>query len=259
MKALVKSHAREGLWLEEQPEPAYGINDVRIKVLRTSICGTDVHIWNWDAWAQKTIPVPMIVGHEFVGRIEALGSNVRDFAVGDLVSAEGHVVCGRCRNCLAGRRHCPACGRTLCGDYGCQRVPAGACPENGGNPCGEHHPGIPVGGDAAAGHEGRLRCGHGNVGNPTLSGHDRRDVPWRQNCVAGSAANGEGWTGTRSSSTGSPSRHLRTGNVRNMVQDDLHVAIRADVMPVITHRFPYTEFEEGFQVLRSGNSGNGVA
>lgn len=105
MKALVKRHAREGLWLEEQPEPAYGINDVRIQVLRTSICGTDVHIWNWDAWAQKTIPVPMIVGHEFVGRIESVGSNVRDFQVGELVSAEGHVVCGRCRNCLAGRRH----------------------------------------------------------------------------------------------------------------------------------------------------------
>lgn len=105
MKALVKRHAREGLWLEDQPEPAFGINDVLIRVLRTSICGTDVHIWNWDEWAQKTIPVPMITGHEFVGRIEAMGSNVHDFRTGDLVSAEGHVVCGRCRNCLAGRRH----------------------------------------------------------------------------------------------------------------------------------------------------------
>ena len=110
MKALVKRHAQEGLWLEEQPEPAYGINDVLIRVLRTSICGTDVHIWNWDEWARKTIPVPMIVGHEFVGRIEAMGSNVHDFQVGDLVSAEGHVVCGRCRNCLAGRRH--LCNKT---------------------------------------------------------------------------------------------------------------------------------------------------
>ena len=110
MKALVKRHAQEGLWLEDQPDPVYGINDVLIRVLRTSICGTDVHIWNWDEWAQKTIPVPMIVGHEFVGRVEAMGSNVHDFRLGDLVSAEGHVVCGRCRNCLAGRRH--LCNRT---------------------------------------------------------------------------------------------------------------------------------------------------
>lgn len=105
MKALVKRHAKEGLWLEEQPMPTYGINDVLIKVMETSICGTDVHIYNWDAWAQKTIPVPMIIGHEFVGRVEAVGSNVKDFCPGDIVSAEGHVVCGRCRNCLAGRRH----------------------------------------------------------------------------------------------------------------------------------------------------------
>src|SRR5665213_4277045 len=105
MKALVKSHAREGIWLEDVPEPTYGANDVLIKVLRTGICGTDVHIYNWDAWAQKTIPVPMVVGHEFVGRIVDVGSNVHDFHVGDIVSGEGHVVCGRCRNCLAGRRH----------------------------------------------------------------------------------------------------------------------------------------------------------
>ncbi len=110
MKALVKRYAREGLWLEEQPIPEYGINEVLIKVSQTSICGTDVHIWNWDEWAQKTIPVPMIIGHEFVGRVEALGSNVHDFALDDLVSAEGHVVCGRCRNCLAGRRH--LCNKT---------------------------------------------------------------------------------------------------------------------------------------------------
>ena len=105
MKALVKSKAEPGLWLEEIPVPQIGINDVLIEVVKTSICGTDVHIYNWDAWAQKTIPVPMAVGHEFVGRIAKIGSNVHDFKVGDLVSAEGHVVCGRCRNCLAGRRH----------------------------------------------------------------------------------------------------------------------------------------------------------
>jgi threonine 3-dehydrogenase len=110
MKALVKSQAAVGLWLEEVPMPEIGINDVLIKVLRASICGTDVHIWNWDDWARKTIPVPMVVGHEFVGRIAAVGSNVSDFFPGDVVSGEGHVVCGRCRNCLAGRRH--LCART---------------------------------------------------------------------------------------------------------------------------------------------------
>lgn len=105
MKALVKSRSEIGLWLADVPEPKIGINDVLIRVSKTSICGTDVHIYNWDAWAQKTIRVPMTIGHEFVGRIVEIGGNVHDFQVGDLVSAEGHVVCGRCRNCLAGRRH----------------------------------------------------------------------------------------------------------------------------------------------------------
>ncbi len=105
MKALIKREARPGLWLEEVPEPALGINDVLIRVHKTGICGTDVHIYTWDAWAQKTIPVPMVVGHEFVGEVVAVGANVKDFFPGDVVSAEGHVVCGRCRNCLAGRRH----------------------------------------------------------------------------------------------------------------------------------------------------------
>jgi len=105
MKALVKKEAREGLWLEDVPIPEYGINDVLIRVLRTAICGTDMHIYNWDEWAQKTIPVPMTVGHEFVGEIVEVGSNVNDFKAGQIVSGEGHVVCGRCRNCLAGRRH----------------------------------------------------------------------------------------------------------------------------------------------------------
>src|SRR5687767_15161729 len=105
MKALVKRDAKPGLSLEEVDVPKIGINDVLIRVDRTGICGTDLHIYKWDAWAQKTIPVPMVVGHEFVGEIVEVGSNVADFRPGDLVSAEGHVVCGRCRNCLAGRRH----------------------------------------------------------------------------------------------------------------------------------------------------------
>ena len=105
MKALVKKEAKQGLWLEDVPEPEVGINDVLIKVKRTAICGTDMHIYNWDSWAQKTIPVPMTVGHEFVGEIVEVGSNVNDFNAGQIVSGEGHVVCGRCRNCMAGRRH----------------------------------------------------------------------------------------------------------------------------------------------------------
>jgi threonine 3-dehydrogenase len=105
MKALVKAKADRGLWLEEVPEPEIGINDVKVRVLLTGICGTDLHIYDWDAWAQSTIPVPMVIGHEFVGEIVTVGSNVTDFHLGELVSGEGHVTCGRCRNCLAGRRH----------------------------------------------------------------------------------------------------------------------------------------------------------
>jgi threonine 3-dehydrogenase len=110
MQALVKKKREPGLWLDEVPVPSVGINDVLIKIHKASICGTDVHIWNWDAWSQKTIPVPMTVGHEFVGTVAAVGNNVTDLEIGDVVSGEGHIVCGRCRNCLAGRRH--LCHRT---------------------------------------------------------------------------------------------------------------------------------------------------
>jgi len=105
MKALVKKERKPGLWLEDVPQPEVGINDVLIHVDRTGICGTDLHIYKWDDWAQRTIPVPMVVGHEFVGEVVEVGSNVNGFFPGEVVSAEGHVVCGRCRNCLAGRRH----------------------------------------------------------------------------------------------------------------------------------------------------------
>jgi threonine 3-dehydrogenase len=105
MKALVKARPEPGLWLQEVPIPEYGIDDVLIRVHKTSICGTDVHIYNWDEWSRKTIPIPMAIGHEFVGKVAAVGSNVNDFKPGDLVSGEGHLVCGHCRNCLAGRRH----------------------------------------------------------------------------------------------------------------------------------------------------------
>ncbi|MFB3777072.1 MAG: L-threonine 3-dehydrogenase [Bryobacteraceae bacterium] len=105
MRALVKSRAERGLWLEDVPRPEPGINDVLIKVLLTGICGTDLHIYEWDEWAAANIPVPMVVGHEFVGEVVEVGSNVTGFRPGEIVGGEGHVVCGRCRNCLAGRRH----------------------------------------------------------------------------------------------------------------------------------------------------------
>src|SRR2546429_4834530 len=108
MRALVKRRPEPGLELEDVPIPEIGPNDILMRVQKASICGTDVHIYNWDAWAQKTIPVPMVIGHEFVGVIDRVGSAVRDFKEGELVTTEGHVVCGHCRNCLAGRRHlCP--------------------------------------------------------------------------------------------------------------------------------------------------------
>jgi len=105
VKALVKLKPEIGIWMEDVPMPEIGINDVLVKVQRTAICGTDIHIYNWDDWAQKTIPVPLVVGHEFVGEIVDIGSNVIDFHKGQIVSGEGHIVCGRCRNCMAGNRH----------------------------------------------------------------------------------------------------------------------------------------------------------
>src|SRR5438876_3675242 len=108
MKAIVKAKAEPGVWLEEVPVPKVKGDDVLIRVLKASICGTDVHIYNWDAWAQRTIPVPMTIGHEFVGVVDSVGDHVKGFARGDLVVGEGHITCGHCRNCLAGRRHlCP--------------------------------------------------------------------------------------------------------------------------------------------------------
>ncbi len=105
MKALVKKFKEPGIWLEDVPVPEVGNNDVLIKIHKTSICGTDIHIYNWDEWSKKTIPVPMVIGHEFVGEVIGFGDNVKGFEIGSLVSGEGHIVCGYCRNCLAGRRH----------------------------------------------------------------------------------------------------------------------------------------------------------
>ena len=105
LKALVKKEAAPGIWLDDVPEPKVGHNDVLIEIGKTAICGTDMHIYNWDAWARKTIPVPMQVGHEYFGRIVEVGSEVKGFKSGDRVSGEGHITCGYCRNCRAGRRH----------------------------------------------------------------------------------------------------------------------------------------------------------
>lgn len=145
MKALVKREAKVGLWLEDVPEPTVGPMDVLIKVKRTAICGTDLHIYKWDKWSQKTIKTPMVIGHEFVGEIVSVGSSVVDFEAGQIVSGEGHVVCGHCRNCMAGRRH-------LCNDtsgIGVNR--AGAFAEYVALPAAnvwEHRPGIDL--DVAA-------------------------------------------------------------------------------------------------------------
>ena len=112
MKALTKKKPESGVWMEDVPIPEIGINDVLIKIQKTAICGTDIHIFNWDKWSQKTIKTPLVIGHEFVGTVEKIGGNVHDVELGELVSGEGHIVCGRCRNCLAGRRH-------LCTDPKC--------------------------------------------------------------------------------------------------------------------------------------------
>ncbi|QCR37640.1 L-threonine 3-dehydrogenase [Nissabacter sp. SGAir0207] len=105
MKALAKLKAETGIWMTDAPEPVLGHNDLMIKIRKTAICGTDVHIYNWDEWSQKTIPVPMVVGHEYVGEVVAIGQEVRGFSLGDRVSGEGHITCGHCRNCRAGRTH----------------------------------------------------------------------------------------------------------------------------------------------------------
>ena len=105
MKSLVKSHSQQGIWLEDTAKPEVGHNDLLIKIRKTALCGTDMHIYNWDDWAQKTIPVPMVVGHEYVGEVVDMGQEVQGFKVGDRVSGEGHITCGHCRNCRAGRRH----------------------------------------------------------------------------------------------------------------------------------------------------------
>ena len=334
MKALVKKEAREGLWLDDVPPPEIGINDVLIEVLRTGICGTDVHIYNWDAWAKKTVPVPMVVGHEFVGRIGRLGSNVKDFRVGDVVSGEGHVVCGRCRNCLAGRRH-------LCRDtsgIGVNRP--GAFAEYLALPVTNvwhHEPGIPRDVQAIfdplgnAVHtalsfpvlgEDVLITGAGPIGimavavvrhagaryvvvtdvnpyrlelarkmKPTLAldvrtrsiAEAQKELGMKEGFDVGLEMSGNPDAfrdmlanmchGGRIAMLGIPGKEVAVDwntvvfnmlTIKGIYGREMYetwykmtVMIQSglDVDPVITHRFHYTHFEQGFEVMRSGNSG----
>jgi threonine 3-dehydrogenase len=337
MKALVKSRREPGLWLEDIEVPTIGINDVLIRVLRTGICGTDVHIYKWDDWAQKTIPVPMAIGHEFVGRIVEVGSNVADFFPGDVVSGEGHVVCGRCRNCLAGRRH--LCAHTM--GVGVNRP--GAFAEYISLPMTNiwrHHEGIPL--DVAAifdpfGNavhtalsfpvlgEDVLVTGAGPIGimaaavashagarytvitdlNPyrlelsskmgvtqavNVRETSLRDVQRRLGMTEGfdvgleMSGNAAAFRdmlanmshGARIAMLGIPSEPMTIDwntvifnmlTIKGIYGREMYetwykmtVMLQSglDISPVITHRFPYTEFEKGFAAMVSGNSGKVV-
>ena len=334
MKALVKSRAEPGLWLEEVPEPEVGINDVKIRVAKTGICGTDVHIHRWDAWAQRTIPVPLVIGHEFVGEVAEVGSNVTGFHPGDTVSGEGHVVCGRCRNCMAGRRQ--LCAHTI--GLGVQRP--GAFAEYVVLPMTNvwhHWPGVPE--DVAAifdpfGNavhtalafpvlgEDVLVTGAGPIGcmavavvrhagarhvvatdlNPTRRqlaermgatltldprerdlGEVQRELGMREgfDVMLEMSGNADALRsgianmahGGRVAILGIPTTAVELDLdpvIFNMLtlkgiygremfetwyQMSVLVDSGLDISPVITHRFPYSEFEEAFEVAASGDSG----
>jgi threonine 3-dehydrogenase len=334
MKALVKSKAERGLWLTDVPEPKPGINDVLIRVHRTGICGTDLHIYNWDEWAARTIPVPLVIGHEFVGEIVERGSNVSDFQPGQIVSGEGHVVCGRCRNCLAGRRH-------LCADtqgVGVNR--AGAFAEYIVLPMSNvwvHASGIDE--DVAAifdpfGNavhtalsfpvlgEDVLVTGAGPIGimaaavarhaaarhvvitdlNPyrlelarkmgvtlavdpreTSLGDVQRQLGMTEGFDVGMEMSGNGQAfrdmlanmahGAKIAMLGIPSREMAIDwntvifsmlTIKGIYGREMYetwykmtVMLHSglDIKPVITHRYPFTDFESAFQVMDSGNSG----
>jgi threonine 3-dehydrogenase len=334
MKALVKSKREPGLWLEDIETPRIGINDVLIQVLRTGICGTDVHIYKWDDWAQETIPVPMAIGHEFVGRIVEVGSNVLDFFPGDIVSGEGHVTCGRCRNCLAGRRH--LCANTK--GVGVNRP--GAFAEFIALPMTNiwrHHEDVPL--DVAAifdpfGNavhtaltfpvlgEDVLITGAGPIGimaaavarhagarytvitdvNPyrldlarkmnvtravnvreSKLGDVQKELGMTEGFDVGleMSGNPSGFRdmianmshGARIAMLGIPAEEMSIDwrtvifnmlTIKGIYGREMYetwykmtVMLQSglDISPVITHRFPYTDFEKGFEVMSSGNSG----
>jgi len=293
MKALVKSQASRGLWLEDIPEPAYGINDVLIRVLRAGICGTDVHIYQWDEWAQKTIQVPMAIGHEFVGEIVAVGSNVNDFFPGDIVSGEGHVVCGRCRNCMAGRRH--LCANTQ--GVGVNRP--GAFAEYISLPMSNiwrHNPGInqevaaifdPFGNAVHTAlsfpvlGEDVLITGAGPIGImaiPVVRHAGARHVVLEMsgNPLALKDMIANTCHGGKIALLGIPSKEMPMDwrqVIFNMItikgiygremydtwyKMSVMIESGVDISPVITHRFPIEEFEQGFQAMISGQTGKVV-
>ncbi len=338
MKALVKKKAEPGLWLEEVPVPEPGINDVLIKINRTAICGTDVHIYNWDDWAQRTIHTPMVVGHEFVGVVERVGSNVHDFKPGDVVSGEGHIVCGHCRNCLAGRRHlCPktqgvgvnrdgAYAEYLCIPvanvwYCDPAIPMDvlACFDPLGNAT---HTALsfdvlgedvlitgagPIGlmGTAIAKHAGarhvvvsdvnpyRLELASKmgatlavNVGKGETLAAAQKKLGMREGFdvgleMSGSAAALRGMIenmchGGRIAMLGIPEKNTVVDwntivfnmiTIKGIYGREMYetwykmtamIQSGLDITPIITHRFPYTEFEKGFEAMRSGQSGKVV-
>jgi threonine 3-dehydrogenase len=337
MKALVKARAEKGLWLEDVPDPKIGINDVLIRVHRTGICGTDVHIYDWDEWAAKKIQVPLVVGHEFVGEIVEVGANVSDFHPGQIVSGEGHVVCGRCRNCLAGRRH-------LCADskgVGVDR--AGAYAEYVALPMTNvwvHGPGVdedvaaifdpfgnavhtalsfptlgedvlvtgagPIGimGAAVARHAGaryvvitdvnpyRLELartmGVTRAVNPLTTKLEdvQRELGMQEGFDVGLEMSGNPQAfrdmvanmahGGKIAILGIPSKEMAIDwhtvifsmlTIKGIYGREMYetwykmsvmLECGLDIKPVITHRFDHTEFERGFEVMKSGDSGRVV-
>src|SRR5437870_524146 len=220
MNALVKYADEVGLRLEDVPEPTIGLNDMLIRVERARICGTDLHIWDWNGWAKETVVTPLVIGNEFAGRIVAVGSNVNDFLPGDRVSGEGHVVCGRCRHCLAGRRHLCANAQGV----GVQRP--GAFAELIAIPMTnvwKHADDVDP--EVAA-----IFDPFGNAVHTALSTH-----------VLGQDILIRGIYGREMYET--------WYQMTVMLQSGL------DVRPVITHRFPWDEFERAFEVAGSGESG----
>src|SRR6516225_8773545 len=294
MQALVKSKAEPGLWLQDVPIPKIGVNDVLIKVDRTGICGTDLHIYKWDDWARKTIPVPMVVGHEFVGEIVAVGSNVVDFHLGEVVSGEGHVVCGRCRNCLAGRRH--LCAHTK--GIGVNRP--GAFAEYLALPMTNvwhHDPSIDR--DVAAIFDPFGNAVHTALSFPVL-GEDvlitgaldvregsiaetQKKLGMKEGFDIGLEMSGNPVAfrdmlanmchGGRIAMLGIPEKEMAIDwnlvvfnmlTIKGIYGREMYetwymmtVMLQSglDIKPIITHRFQYTEFQQGFDIMLSGQSG----
>src|SRR6266513_1087477 len=249
MQAIVKAKPEPGLWLEQVPIPEVGPDDVLIRTKKASICGTDIHIYNWDAWAQKTIPVPMTIGHEFVGEIASVGTNVRGFAQGDLVVGEGHITCGHCRNCLAGRRH--LCPNTLC--VGVNRpgawaefvsIPASntwhadpsilldvlSCFDPLGNAVHTALTFDLVGEDVLITGAGPIGC----MAVPICKHAGARHVVIHSLRLQGIYGREmfETWY-----------------KMTSLIQSGV------DISPVITHRFPFQQFKEAIELAKSGNSG----